>query len=621
MINAALKLFARNGVGGTSLRMIASELGVTVAAVYHQYKTKDEIIYAAADSELRRLERLVDAAEAEPTAGDAREVLVTGMVDLAVGGLGRSVSTVLTDPIVAGSFERHARFLDLIPRMRRLLMGDGPSDEPRIRTATLIAVLNGAAIHPFVAEFDDDTLREQSRSRSPVCSFRHSPIPMPRPGAGADARDGGRGQPPSCCDRPGATSTPSSATMHSVPGAVAMDAGDGRERGREVSFGAQERLAVWHVERRQQVEEGLFELLGRRSEGRQQWIGLGQDGLAGREQRCDHRERGLERRHHRERLRGERPEEGHERGEGGDTATGLWRGKAEGTFAHRRRLRLRLLRGVRRDRRWGVGDRRGHWHRRAGASADGAAAILDVVGRGVLGRSATSVGAGGAAGSTRGERVPACVTQSDLAAAIAMTASATRAITTVTADTMPRHLTPSPRARGHDGLLGLLDAVVWRDRLVRVHGLLPHRPARSPGRLRASSATTPPTPRAAVSTTCHVAGLQPSLDTRAGVEVSHREAAVLAHCGWRGGLDRGRVGDRGSGGVGGDRGLGPSPAGSEPTPPDAAPVSGGVAGVAAGAPPRARNVPSRCQTPVKLLNGPPMIRLVHSRVKAPVAAS
>ena len=56
VINAALKLFAHNGVGGTSLRMIATELGVTVAAVYHQYNTKDEIIYAAAESELRRLE-------------------------------------------------------------------------------------------------------------------------------------------------------------------------------------------------------------------------------------------------------------------------------------------------------------------------------------------------------------------------------------------------------------------------------------------------------------------------------------------------------------------------------------------------------------------------------------
>ncbi len=161
VINAALKLFAENGVGGTSLRMIATELGVTVAAVYHQYNTKAEIVYAAVESELRRLERLVDAAEAQPTAGAAREALVTGMVDLSVGGRGRSVSAVLSDPIVAGSFESHARFLDLIPRMRRLLMGEGTAREPRLRTATLLAALNGTAIHPFVAELDEDTRRGQ----------------------------------------------------------------------------------------------------------------------------------------------------------------------------------------------------------------------------------------------------------------------------------------------------------------------------------------------------------------------------------------------------------------------------------------------------------------------------
>jgi AcrR family transcriptional regulator len=161
VINAALKLFAQNGVGGTSLRMIAAEVGVTVAAVYHQFHTKDEIIYAAAETELRRLEAVVDTAEAEPTAGAARDTLVAGMVDLAVGGLGRSVSAVLSDPIVAGSFHRHVRWLDLIPRMRRLLMGEGTSPEPRIRTATLIAVLNGAAMHPFVADFDEETLRRE----------------------------------------------------------------------------------------------------------------------------------------------------------------------------------------------------------------------------------------------------------------------------------------------------------------------------------------------------------------------------------------------------------------------------------------------------------------------------
>ena len=45
--------------------------------------------------------------------------------------------------------------------MRRLLMGAEASHEPRIRTATLIAALNGVATHPFVADLDDDTLRRE----------------------------------------------------------------------------------------------------------------------------------------------------------------------------------------------------------------------------------------------------------------------------------------------------------------------------------------------------------------------------------------------------------------------------------------------------------------------------
>ena len=161
MINAALRLFAEHGVGGTSLRMIAAELGVTVAAVYHQFHTKDEIIYAAAQAELRRLEAVVAAAEAEPTPVQAREALVVGMVDLSVGGLGRSIGGLLTDPIVVGTLDRHPGFVELIPRMRRLLMGEGTSPEPRVRTATLIAAINGAATHPFVAALDEDTLRAE----------------------------------------------------------------------------------------------------------------------------------------------------------------------------------------------------------------------------------------------------------------------------------------------------------------------------------------------------------------------------------------------------------------------------------------------------------------------------
>jgi AcrR family transcriptional regulator len=161
VINAALQLFAVHGVGGTSLRMIASELGVTVAAVYHQYNTKDEIIAAAVESELRRLEAVVDTAEAKRSVRAARDALVNGMVDLAVGTPGRRVSAVLSDPTVTAMLHVHARFRDLIPRIRRLLLGGAPASEPRVRTVTFIAVLNGAATHPFVADFDEESLRAE----------------------------------------------------------------------------------------------------------------------------------------------------------------------------------------------------------------------------------------------------------------------------------------------------------------------------------------------------------------------------------------------------------------------------------------------------------------------------
>jgi len=96
-----------------------------------------------------------------PTAEAARDALVNGMVELSVGDLGRQVSAVLSDPIVARSVEGHVGFRELIPRMRRLLMGNATSRDSRIRTVTLIAVLNGTATHPFVADLNDDTLRRE----------------------------------------------------------------------------------------------------------------------------------------------------------------------------------------------------------------------------------------------------------------------------------------------------------------------------------------------------------------------------------------------------------------------------------------------------------------------------
>lgn len=160
IVTAALELFARHGVGGTSLQMIADEIGVTKAAVYHQYRTKDEIILAAAEAELARLEAVIDAAETEPSPKRARDALITGMVDLAVDRR-RTTSTILSDPVIVGFFAEHETFRDVMHRLRRLLIGDDAGPEARVRTAMLIAATSGAVMHLFVVGLDDDILRAE----------------------------------------------------------------------------------------------------------------------------------------------------------------------------------------------------------------------------------------------------------------------------------------------------------------------------------------------------------------------------------------------------------------------------------------------------------------------------
>jgi AcrR family transcriptional regulator len=160
IINASLGLFATHGVGGTSLQMIADEVGVTKAAVYFQYKTKDEIVLAAAEAELGRLRRVVDAAELERSPRRARDALLAGMVDLAVDRR-RTVSTILSDPAIVGFFAEHEAFRDVIHRLRRVLIGDDTRPEARVRTAMLMAAISGAVMHPVVVDLDDEVLRAQ----------------------------------------------------------------------------------------------------------------------------------------------------------------------------------------------------------------------------------------------------------------------------------------------------------------------------------------------------------------------------------------------------------------------------------------------------------------------------
>lgn len=140
--------------------MIADAIGVTKAAVYHQFNTKDEIVIAVAEAELARVEAAMDAAEREPDPARARELLVDQIVEIAVRRR-RMESTLVGDPVLVRFFAHHAPYRAVMNRLYRLLMGGSADPEARMQAVMVIAAIGGAVMHPLVADLDDDTLRCQ----------------------------------------------------------------------------------------------------------------------------------------------------------------------------------------------------------------------------------------------------------------------------------------------------------------------------------------------------------------------------------------------------------------------------------------------------------------------------
>jgi AcrR family transcriptional regulator len=148
----ALDLFADHGVGGTSLQMIADRLGVTKAAVYHQFRTKDALVLGTLEVELARVEEALGSAESPA------EILAR-LVDVTVTNR-RAVSTVVNDPVFVRLLGEDERSRHFWARLYATLVGDGSDDAARVKAAALSATI-GSVGSPFVADMDDEKLKAE----------------------------------------------------------------------------------------------------------------------------------------------------------------------------------------------------------------------------------------------------------------------------------------------------------------------------------------------------------------------------------------------------------------------------------------------------------------------------
>src|SRR5690348_12993074 len=72
----ALELFTEKGYEATSLREIAERLGVTKAALYYHFKTKEDIVASLMEDRVEAMTELLDWAKGQPHTRELRREFV-----------------------------------------------------------------------------------------------------------------------------------------------------------------------------------------------------------------------------------------------------------------------------------------------------------------------------------------------------------------------------------------------------------------------------------------------------------------------------------------------------------------------------------------------------------------
>jgi AcrR family transcriptional regulator len=158
--DAAIELFARHGYERTSLREIAEQLGMTKAALYYHYPSKQSLLLAIIEPLIAEWKTAADKAETMAhNTSSVRQVL------------GECLDVLLRHRAIAGMFSRDAPavfeaigrmyedIVDVHQRLHTWLAGPTPSGADRVRAFAATEVLGTALAGIDFADTSDEELR------------------------------------------------------------------------------------------------------------------------------------------------------------------------------------------------------------------------------------------------------------------------------------------------------------------------------------------------------------------------------------------------------------------------------------------------------------------------------
>lgn len=158
LVEAAVRLITRHGFAGTSLQMIADELGFTKAAIYYHFRTREQLLSAVVEPFLTQVRAVIEDAELQRSAAARADRMVCGYAELAVRNR-TLVSALANDPSVNEALRNRPEWDDVITRQMALLADVDPGPAGTVKAAMVFAGISGAAGVAGADTSDEDLFR------------------------------------------------------------------------------------------------------------------------------------------------------------------------------------------------------------------------------------------------------------------------------------------------------------------------------------------------------------------------------------------------------------------------------------------------------------------------------
>lgn len=150
ILRAALRLFARHGYDGTSIRMIAHEARISLGLLYNYFPSKRRVLSALFEQSMRDVRASFGVAEVARSPADRIRALVRGAFEI----LRRnqdfwrlSYGVRMQPAVIAGLGKRLGDWTATIRSTLTGYLRDAGSDAPELEAALLFALIDGVSQH------------------------------------------------------------------------------------------------------------------------------------------------------------------------------------------------------------------------------------------------------------------------------------------------------------------------------------------------------------------------------------------------------------------------------------------------------------------------------------------